>query len=411
MDLFLERKESRMVRSARGILLTGATGLLGRYLLRDLLLAGHRVTVLARAQPGVRAAQRVREVVDFWSETLGQPLPKPAVVCGDLRSEQLGLSAGGRSRLALDCDCVIHAAAHLALRPSSDGEPWTTNAAGTRHLLACSRSLGISEFHHVSTAFVCGQRAGPILEDDTARKRRFHNAYEESKWEAEELLRAASGIQTTIYRPAVMVGDSCTGYTSTNNGLYRFLKLVAHLAQAPSGLPSRLEMRLPLTGDEPRNLVPVDWVAQAIVQLVDRPAWHGRVFHLTSPAPVPLRLIKEVAEEVLQIEGVRFAGPEVLAAQTPLEQFFLDRLEDYWPYLHGDPEFDRRNLDAALPNLPAVVVDRPLLARLAQFTVSDRWEYGRRWSTSAPRLDSCLSTSTLDAEKFLVHGPANHNAK
>lgn len=367
-----------MTRTGEGILLTGATGLLGRYLLRDLLLAGYPVTVLAREAAGVRAAERIGELLDFWSESLGRRLPEPAVVCGDLRAENLGLTASGRSRLALHCHRVIHAAASLAFRPSPDGEPWATNVAGTRHLLACCRNLGIFEFHHVSTAFVCGETAEPIHEDDGERKRRFRNVYEQSKAEAETQVRAAAGIQATIYRPSIIVGDSCTGYTSNYHGLYRFLSLAARLAEAPSGSMRRLELRLPLTGDEPRNLVPVDWVSQAIVQLLGRPTWHGRVFHLTAPQPVAAKLIKEVGEEVLKIDGVRFGGPEAFATQTPLEQFFLDRVQEYWPYLHGDPVFDRRNVEAALPDLPAVVIDRSLLTRLMQFAAADRWGQGQR---------------------------------
>jgi thioester reductase-like protein len=368
--------------SGRGTLLTGATGLLGRYLLRELLLAGHQVTVLARDARGIEAVDRIRELVAFWSEELGRRLPEPAVIRGDLRAERIGLDAASRRWLASHCQRVIHAAAHLAFCSSLDGEPWATNVLGTRNLLACCQSAGIAEFHHISTAFVCGDDPGPILEEDVEGNRRFRNVYEQSKAEAERLVRAADGIRSTIYRPSIIVGDSHTGYTCTYHGVYRILALGARLAE---GVPCRLELQLPLTGEEPCNLVPVDWVAQAIVALLDRTAWHGHVFHLTARRPVPIRLIKEVAEGIMEIEGVCFAGSEIDSTRTPLEQFFFESLADYWPYLHGDPIFDRRNLDAALPNLPAAEMDGTLLARLTQFAVADGWGRNRRGPARASR--------------------------
>src|SRR5262249_50684090 len=113
--------------------------------------------------------------------------------------------------------------------------------------------------------------------------------------------------------PAVIVGDSRTGSTSSDHGFYRFLALGDRLAR-PS-LPGRrsLPLRLPFTGEEPRNLVPVDWVARAVVQILHRPMHHGRTFHLASEHPTPARRIKEVAEELLALDGVpgrdRAVGP------------------------------------------------------------------------------------------------------
>jgi nucleoside-diphosphate-sugar epimerase len=374
-----------MTHAKRGILLTGATGLLGRYLLRDLLLAGYPVAVLARDAPGVPATDRVAALLDDISTALGRRLPQPVVLPGDVRRREVGLMPTEQRWLADHCGAVVHAAASLAFRPTRDGEPRATNVEGTQHLLDLCRRLRVSEFHHVSTAFVCGAAAGTVFEDDPADGRHFHNAYEATKADAERLVRSTAGLRATIYRPSVIVGDSRTGFTSTYHGVYRFIEFAYRLAEPPApGRPRRLALRLPLTGDEPRNLVPVDWVAQAIVRLIGRPACHGRTYHLTAPRLVPVRLLKEVAEELLQVEGVRFGGPGVVEDTTGLERLFLDRLEEYWPYLHGDPEFDSRRLQAALPDLPAVVIDRPLVERLVQFAVTDEWGHRGRRGAKAP---------------------------
>jgi thioester reductase-like protein len=361
------------------VLLTGATGFVGRYLLRGLLVSGRRVAVLARDERGATAEERVRALSPLWEGARHDRPACPVVLAGDLRAPRLGLSAAGRHWAARHVCCVVHAAADVSFRPSPGGDPWATNVEGTERLLDLCAALGVPEFHHVSTAFVCGDRAGPVGEVELCRGQRFHNDYERSKFEAEARVRAARGVRATVYRPSVVVGDSRTGYTSSYHGFYRFLELGDRVAAPQPALRSArrfLPLRLPLTGDEPRNLVPVDWVARAVAEVVNDPRRHGRTYHLTARAPVPMREIEAVAAEVLGIDGVRWAGPGPLSEPTALEAAFLHQVRDYWPYLRGDPVFDCRNTRAALPDLPPPAVDRALLARLIRFAVADRW--GRR---------------------------------
>jgi nucleoside-diphosphate-sugar epimerase len=364
----------------RDFLLTGATGLLGRYVLRDLLAAGHRVTVLARDAGPVRAGERIAGLVALWGDRHRAPPPGPVVLGGDLREPGLGLTAGDRAWLTRRRPVVVHAAADVTLRKSFHSDPWETNAEGTRRLLELCETLGVSELHHVSTAFVCGDRTGPVAEHELEAGQGFHNDYERSKFEAERRLRRAHGVRVTVYRPSVIVGDSRTGYTSTYHGPYHFLEAAVRLAEPTAGGRRRLPLRLPFAGEEPRNLVPVDWVARAIVRTAHRPKCQGRTFHLTAPEPVPVRAIKEVAERVLVVDGVSFAGPGPLADPSPLEELFLDQLREYWPYRHGDPVFDASNARAALPDLPPPRIDRTTLERLILFAEADEWGRSRRRS-------------------------------
>jgi thioester reductase-like protein len=371
------------MRRRGGVLLTGATGFLGRYLLRELLASGQRVAVLARPGRSGSAAERVAEL-------LASVNARPVVLTGDLNAPGLGLRGADRDWLARHCRSVVHAAARVSLRRSADGEPCKTNVRGTENLLGLCAEFGLRELHHVSTAFVCGDRVGPAREDELDRGQGFHNEYEGSKLEAERRVRSASGLRATIYRPAIIVGDSRTGYTSSYLGFYRFLDLADRLA-GPVGADGRrsLPLRLPFTGDEPRNLVPVDWVARAIVRIVNRPRWHGQTYHLVAPVPVRVRAIKEVAERMLNLDGVRCAGPRRPADATHLEEMFLDHLEEYWPYLGGDPSFDYRNTLAALPTLPAPRVGRAMLARLIRFAVADGWGRSRRGKVKGRAADAC----------------------
>lgn len=370
------------------ILLTGATGLLGRYLLRNLLLQGQGVAVLARDSRQARAQERIAELVARWSDALDLRLPAPIVLAGDLTAPRLGLGDVDRVWLS-SCEMVVHCAARLEFRTTFDEEPWRTNVEGTARLLRLCDELGIEEFHHVSTAFVCGQRTGLVREVDLEAGQTFHNVYEESKCEAEMLVHRAYRARTTIYRPSVIVGDSATGYTSTYHGFYRFLELADRLSRSAGAGRRVLPLRLPFTGDERRNLVPVDWVAEVIALVVANQALQGRTYHLTARQPVTVNQIKEVAERVLGASGASCAGPDGVEEMTDLEMQFRDQLRDYWPYREGDPTFDTTNTRTYLPHLPPPTLTSEVLARLVRFAVEDNWGRNRRSSRPLPLEVDC----------------------
>jgi nucleoside-diphosphate-sugar epimerase/putative sterol carrier protein len=361
------------------ILLTGATGLLGHYLLRDFVAADLPLAVLARGRHSQTATARVAEVLAFWSEALGRALPMPHVIEGELGGEASALSLADRNWLRKHCRSVVHAAANLSFRAGADGEPWRTNVDGTAALLDLCCKLGITEWHQISTAYVCGRRRGTIVETELDCGQDFHNPYEESKLAAEKLLRRQGSLRLTTYRPAVIVGDSRTGYTSAYSGFYRFLEIGSRLADIVSpgkDSPRHFPMRLPGTGEEPCYLVPVDWVAGAITRLVARPAWHGRTFHLLPAAPIPARLVQQTAAGELNLRGVEWVGPGRIEKPTRLEQMFHEGLEQHWPYLASAVDFRGDNTLEALPDLPPVRIDRSTLQRLVRFAVAR--DFGRQ---------------------------------
>jgi thioester reductase-like protein len=373
-DYLLAHRRIDTMPERRSVLLTGATGLLGQYLLYDLLAKAHPVAVLVRDSWHGLATERISQIVALWSDHFRRRFPTPVVLAGELGAPGLGLTYADKLWIGRHCRTVIHSAANLSFRESPDGEPWRTNVEGTRGLLALCCNVGLSEWHQVSTAFVCGRRAGIIAESDADQSQGFQNPYEESKWQAEQLVKATPGIRATIFRPSVIVGDSRTGYTSSFNGLYRFLELAVRLAPInPATGKARLPMRLPLSGDELWDLVPVDWVSRAIVGLLAKPQWHGRTFHLVAQSPVSTRFVRDVGAEVLNLPGVDFAGAKGVETPSRLEQMFLSGIQEYWPYLAGNPVFTSENTRAALPDLPPPPVDRLMLERFIRFAVANRW--------------------------------------
>ena len=263
------------------MLLTGATGLLGQYLLRDLLLKGHRVAVLVRGSKHASPAERIEQTMQMWDREAGHPLPRPIVLPGELTEASLGLTDEQQQWVRTHCDGMLHCAASLTFFETK-GEPWRTNVEGTRHVLDFCRALGIDEMHYISTAYVCGHRHDLVREDQLDVGQEFRNDYEKSKFLAEKLVREAGCFQSlTIYRPVVITGDSKTGYTSTYHGSYLYMKLARLLARSiePDENGRRhLPISWGLTGNERRNITPVDWNSAVICKFLVTPEAHGRTY-------------------------------------------------------------------------------------------------------------------------------------
>src|SRR3954453_17135888 len=256
------------------LFLTGATGLVGRYLLRDLVAAG--VPVAAMGRPG-KGRAAIESIMRMWEAEAGRSLPRPVVIEGDLCLPEVVPDTEQRQWVARHCDRILHCAASMTFREDKNGEPFRTNNGGMESILEFCRASGIRKFHHVSTAYICGLRTGWIHERDIDLGQENGNVYEGSKLAAEKMLRAADFLdERTIYRPASVVGDSRTGYTTSSHGFYLPLHLAYLIAdKIPTYLMGERFFRLlGLRGDEGKNLVPVDWLSAAIVHLVTHPEHH-----------------------------------------------------------------------------------------------------------------------------------------
>ena len=380
----------------RYLLLTGGTGLLGSYLVRDFLKAGMPLAVLARSTRMAAARHRVETQLCHWERQEGRPLPRPVVLVGDLSRSDLSLSATDTDWIATHCSAIFHNAASLSyVTEEKTGEPWRTNFEGTSHLLDFCRSVGIKEFHHVSTAYLCGLRTGTCYEHELDVGQEFGNPYEVSKIEAEKLVRDAPFlIDLTIYRPGIITGDSQTGYTSTFHGFYAPLKLVSALIGRTASLGASHEQLnemvrsaghrlcdiLQMTGDERKFYAPVDWVSAAMVEICRRPELHGTTYHLTPREGVPVRISQQVMEDVF-LEYTEQAARKAPAARkrdvdqnwAEFEQTFLNGMEVYRSHWRDDPQFDSTNTDGALPHLPCPSMDDDVLRRLTRYAIESKF--------------------------------------
>ncbi|HUG20435.1 MAG TPA: SDR family oxidoreductase, partial [Planctomycetaceae bacterium] len=359
-----------------GILLTGGTGLLGRYLLRDLALANRPVAVIVRRTRNQTAASRVESLFRTWETRLGLELPRPVVLEGDLTQPQLGLLPEQIDWIKQNCDSVLHNAASLTfVSGSREGEPWVTNVGGTQNVLDVCQEANIDQFHHVSTAYVCGRRQGTVLETELNEGQELSNDYELSKIESEQLVRNAGFLrQVTVYRPGIIVGDSESGLTTTFHGFYATLRLVHTIRKSTESdhfATGETSARLNLNGDERKNLIPVDWVSEAITRIVGSPEHHGHTYHLTSDSPVTSKMILDVVDATCGLNGTaRFVGATTkLENPTELERLFYENMRVYEAYWRNDPVFDTSNTRRALPDLPCPVIDEDRLMMLAKSAI------------------------------------------
>jgi thioester reductase-like protein len=266
------------------VLLTGYPGFIGRRLADRLVDGGARVTALVEP----RMAATAREASGGRVEVLE----------GDISKRRLGLPSHDWGRLAAEVRHVFHLAAVYDL-----GVPLElaqrVNVDGTGNVLElCAACERLERLNYVSTAYVAGVRKGVVYEHELTLGQDFKNHYESTKFQAEVWVRQElDRVPTTIYRPAIVVGDSRTGETQKFDGPYFMLRVISFC--------ERRGMPIPQFGrsNTPFNVVPVDFVLDAMLAGADQPAAVGQTFHLVDPEPV-------TAVELLGILAEAYAGRE-----------------------------------------------------------------------------------------------------
>lgn len=389
------------------IFLTGATGLLGRYLVRDLLLRGRQLALLARGSHGQTAQQRIEALISYWEVELNRPLPRPVVLEGDICQPSLGLSASHQKWVEQHCDEVVHSAASLTFHADGSGEPWNSNYKGTEHVLNLMRRVGLKRLHYVSTAYVCGLREGRIMESDLDHGQAFRNDYEQSKLPAEKLVRQAEFLESlTVYRPAVIAGDSVTGFTSTYHGIYLYLRLMSLLVpRQPLGPDGKRQTpcRVRLRGDETRNVITVDWVSAVMTHLIMTPSAHGKTFHMAPAQPLTAKELINAGYTFFNSSGIEWVGDQEIdpATYNAFEAEIIPAMNMYENYQRTDPEFDCTNLLEHAGHIPCPAITEEVIHRFIEFGQQDRWGKRRaRASQADVAMHENLSLIAVDSETF-----------
>ncbi|WP_205698731.1 SDR family oxidoreductase [Conexibacter sp. SYSU D00693] len=316
----------------RTILFTGFPGFIGARLIPKLLAGDPEAQVAALVEP--RMVERARGAAARLDGG-----DRVRIVPGDITQPRLGLDDATYEQLRAETVTVHHLAAIYDLAvPMAIAE--RVNVLGTQHVLAFCRDCERLERHdYVSTAYVAGLRSGLVREDELAVGQAFKNHYESTKFAAEVLVRMSMDeVPTTIFRPAIVVGDSRTGETQKFDGPYYMLRTIA-ATRGPLmqlGNPEALF-----------NVVPVDFVVDAMAAAAGDDRAVGLTLHLTDPEPVSsadiFRLLaQEYAGRTPSIKvplsvldgALRFSAVRALYGGTPRESLM---------YLNHPVRFDTTN--------------------------------------------------------------------
>ena len=253
--------------------ITGATGFIGKRLVKKLLARkGSVVYFLMRES----SRDKVASLLEYWGTTKTRAIP----IYGDLRAEKLGIAKDDIKTLSKNIDHFFHLAAIYDMKASEE-EQMEVNVAGTRNTVQFANAIGAKCFHHTSSIAAAGMYEGIFREDMFDEAEGLDHPYFATKHESEKIVRQECKTAWRVYRPGMVVGDSKSGEMDKVDGPYYFFKLIQRIRQM-------LPPWMPMIGIEGGriNIVPVDYVVNAMDHIAHQPDLDGRAFHLTDPEPM-----------------------------------------------------------------------------------------------------------------------------
>ena len=251
---------------------TGGTGFLGRNLIDRLLRREGDIYVLLRK--GSRG--KIDTLKKRWGSAAARVIP----VAGDLSRPLLGIAPAVRKRLEGKVGHVFHLAAIYDLKADASSQE-VANIAGTANAVQFAEAIRARRFHHVSSIAAAGLYQGVFREDMFEEATDLDNPYFRTKHESEAIVRTKCSIPWRVYRPGIVVGDSRSGEIDKIDGPYYFFKLIQKMRRAmPAWMPA-----IGLEGGR-INIVPVDYVVDALDHIAHLPREDHKCFHLTDPKPL-----------------------------------------------------------------------------------------------------------------------------
>ncbi len=250
---------------------TGATGFIGRYLVANLLRRGEPVYVLVRKG----SQKKLAALREHWGADEKQVI----AIAGDLSKERMGVADADIRKLKGKVKHLFHLAAIYDLSASAEDQQ-LANVEGTRNAVRFAEAINAGCFHHVSSIAAAGLYDGVFREDMFEEAEDLDHPYFRTKHDSEGIVRRECKRPYRIYRPGFVVGDSKTGFIDKIDGPYYFFKLIQRMRKA-------LPQWMPTIGIEGGrvNIVPVDYVADAMDFLAHKKGLDGKCFHLTDPEP------------------------------------------------------------------------------------------------------------------------------
>jgi NAD(P)-dependent dehydrogenase (short-subunit alcohol dehydrogenase family) len=331
---------------------TGASGFIGKRLVRKLLARRASVVYFLLREA---SKDKVPELLSYWGVDEKRAIP----VYGDLTRPKLGLAKSAVKELG-QIDHFFHLAAVYDLKADAESQI-VANIEGTRNAVALANEIEAGCFQHVSSIAAAGMYEGVFREDMFEEAENLDHPYFATKHDSEKIVRKECRVPWRVYRPGLVVGDSKTGEMDKIDGPYYFFKLIQKMRKA-------LPPWMPTIGIEGGriNIVPVDFVVDAIDHIAHAKGHDGKAFHLVDPTPYRvgdvLNIFARAAhapEFGLRINAALFGfiPPSVkkgLLALTPVKRIRnavmkdLGLPEDILQFVNYPTRFDCREATAAL---------------------------------------------------------------
>ena len=380
---------------------TGGTGFIGRFLIDRLIQRKGEIRVLVRKG----SVKKLDELRPRW----GEQQKRVIAVVGDLARPQLGLAPAELAKLKGKVKHFFHLAAIYDLSADAESQE-KANIDGTRHAVQAAEEMDAGCFHHVSSIAAAGLYDGVFREDMFEEAEELDHPYFRTKHDSEGIVRSECDVPWRIYRPAIVVGHSQTGEIDKIDGPYYFFKLIQKMRRA-------IPQWMPTVGIEGGriNIVPVDFVVDAMDHIAHKKGLDGKCFHLTDPQPwrvgeilnmfaraahapqMTMRLNAKmfsfipsfVLDSVMSLAPVRRIQKQVLSD--------LGIPKDMFTFINYPTRFDRRETDKALKGSGIQV------PRLADYAWR-LWDYWERHLDPDLFIDRTLSGKVRDKVVVVTGG-------
>ena len=332
----------------KNVFITGATGFLGKNLLRRFISANQydNYYVMVRSKEKAQALEK-----EF-------PTAPITFVYGDITLPNLGVSGEVNN-----INEFWHIAASTSFSEIYRKETEKINISGLHNILNFVDWAKLEKMVYVSTAYVAGKNKGTIFEDQMPDNQVFNNSYERTKYEAEQIIRN-TGLPFTIYRPSVLIGNSKTGFSENENrmmygyilGLHNSISLLPMFGSEENlrehwkndSLPRDIDFRIRGEPTATLNFLPVDDCVEMIYQTLKHDT-RGKTYNVVNPTPVTLQDMVGAFQHTFKVEGLR-ASPDLDYKTLSSQERRADKiLSAFQPYiLESDPNFDMTNMMGAL---------------------------------------------------------------
>lgn len=361
--------------------ITGGTGFVGSYLGVELLNKGLKVIFLSRSKNGISAKNRIINSLNSLNKGDFSQSLNFEVFEGDITKKALGLSNDIIGSFKNKIEGIWHLGANLSFNSKKLERSYEDNVIGTKNVLEFAKIVN-SSIYFVSTAYVRGCMKEGQPEDDLIYPPCFNNIYEETKFEAEKLVRVwgkKSGNKFLIFRPSIIVGDSKTGFASTEFGYYSFVKAVYDLrkfleinknkkifklfgvSETDDGI-IKAPIIYPYSNKIYLNFIPIDWLVDFMIKIVSKNI-ENKGFNLVSPDPCRLDKIHKDLFEGFKIKIHLISVPLIVIRTIFLLFRFLavifpvkilksigKNLKYFSPYIFNEVVYETKNIRNILGN-------------------------------------------------------------